>query len=86
MNILGVIFFQVNDHRWHEELAISSGEDRSSTLEGVFLSCLKFPNLFPCEDLVRTDDSNPLYIGIEADIVTITTLGWTRMDFFELFK
>ena len=85
MKILGVIFCLVNNHRWHEALAISSGEDQSSTPEGGSLSCLGFPNAFPCEELVGTDNSELLSIGIKYDLITIPNLGWTRLDFFEVF-
>ena len=35
VKILGVIFFLVNNHIWHEALSVSSGEYQSSTPEGV---------------------------------------------------
>ena len=59
MKILGVSFCLVNNHRWHEALAISSGEDQTSTPEGGFLSCLGSPNVFPHEELVGIDNSEP---------------------------
>ena len=55
LKILGVIFSLVHNHRWHEALAISSGEDQSSTPEGGSLSCLGFPNALAREELVGTD-------------------------------
>ena len=59
MNIMGVIFCLVNNHRWHEALAISSGGDHSSTPEGGSLSCLVFQNELPREELVGTDNFEP---------------------------
>ena len=59
MNILGVICSLVHNHRWNEALAISSGEDQSSTPEGGSLSCLVFPNALAREELVGTDDFEP---------------------------
>ena len=59
MNILGVNFSLVQNHRWHEALAVSSGEDQSSTPEGGSLSCLGFPNALAREELVGTDDFEP---------------------------
>ena len=59
MNILGIIFYLENDHRWHESLAISSGEDHSSTPEGVSLSYLVFTNVFTRKELVGADHSKP---------------------------
>ena len=83
VKILGVIFRLVKNHRWHEALVISYGEDQSSTPEGGSLSCLGFPNAFPCEELVCTDNSDTSSIWIEANLITIPNLGWTRLDFFE---
>ena len=54
MNILGVTLCLVNNHRLHEALAISSGENKRITPEGGDISCLVFPNVFPCEELVDT--------------------------------
>ena len=85
MKILGVIFCLVNNHGCNEALAISSGEDQSSTSEGVSLYCLGFPNAFLREELVGTDNSDPLSIGIKANLITIPNLVWTRLDFFEVF-
>ena len=59
MKILGVICCLVNNHRWHEALAISSGEDQISTTEGGSLSCLGFTNALPREELVGIDDFEP---------------------------
>ena len=59
MKIMGVIFCLVNDNMCHEALAISYGEDQSSTPEGGSLSCLGFPDVFLCEELVGTDNSEP---------------------------
>ena len=59
VKILGVIFCLVKNQRWHEALAISSGEDQSSTPEGGSLSCLGFPNALAREELVGTDDFEP---------------------------
>ena len=59
VNILGVICYLVNNHRWHEELAIRSGEENISTLEGVSIYCLVFPNEFPRKELVCTYKSEP---------------------------
>ena len=42
--ILGVIFCLVNNHRCHEAMPISSGEDQSSKPEWGSLSYLGFPN------------------------------------------
>ena len=85
MKILGVIFCLVNNHRWHEALAVSSVAYQTSKPEGGYISCLGFPNTFTREELVGTDNSEPLSIGIKADLVTIPNLGWTRLDFFEVF-
>ena len=85
MNILGVSFCLVNNHRWHEALAISSGEYQISIPEGGSLSCLGFPNALPREELVGTDKSEPLSIGIKSDLITIKNLGWARLDLFEVF-
>ena len=54
MKILGVIFCLVKNSRWHEALAISSGEDHSSTPEEGYLYCLVFTNALPHEELVGT--------------------------------
>ena len=43
--IVGVIFYLVNDHGWHEELSIRSVEDQISTPEGRSLSYLIFPDI-----------------------------------------
>ena len=59
VKILGVIFCLMNNHRWHEALATSSGEYQISTPEGGSLSCLGFTNAFPREELVCTDNSEP---------------------------
>ena len=59
VKILGVICFLVDNHRWHESLAISSGEDQRSTPEWGYFFCLGFPNAFPREELVGTDNSEP---------------------------
>ena len=85
VKILGFIFCLVNNHRCHESLAISSGEYQSITPEGLSLSCLVFPNSFPHEELVCTDNSETWSIWIEANLITIPNLGWTRLDFFEFF-
>ena len=55
MKILGVICCLVNNRRCHEALAISSGEDQSSTPEEGSLSYLGFPNALAREELVGTD-------------------------------
>ena len=81
----GCNFLPGENHRWHESLAISSGEDQSITPEGGSLSYLGFPNTFPREELVCTDDSEPWSIWIKANLITIPNLGWTRLDFFEVF-
>ena len=85
MKIMGVIFCLANTHRWHEALAVRSGEDRSSTPEGGSLSCLGFSHAFPHEELVGTDNYEPLSIGIKSDFITIPYLVRTRLDYFEVF-
>ena len=57
--ILSVILCLVNDHKWNKELSIISGEDQSITPEVGYLSCLRFTNIFPREELVGTDHSKP---------------------------
>ena len=59
MNILGVIFCVENNHRWYEALAISYGEDQSSTKEGGYISRLGFPNAFPRGAFLGTDNFEP---------------------------
>ena len=85
MKILGVTFYLVNNKRCYEVLAIISGEDQISTPEGGSFSCLGFRNAFPREELVGTDNSEPRYVGINADLITIPNLGCTRLDFFVIF-
>ena len=85
MNILVVICCLVNNHRWYEALVIISGEDQSSTPEGVSLSCLGFPIEFPRKELVGIYHSKPWSIWIEANLITIPNLGRTRLDLFEVF-
>ena len=59
VKILGVIFCLANNHRWHEALAITYDEDHSSTPEGGSLSCLVFTNVFPREEILCTENSEP---------------------------
>ena len=66
MKFLGVICSLVHKHRWHEALAISSGEDQSSTPEGGSLSCLGFPNALACEEL-------------EGYILILTMIHWDQI-------
>ena len=85
MNILGLIFCLLGNIRWHEALAVSSGEDHRSTPEGCSLSCLVFPNTFPRKNLyVHTTLSHDTFVS-KPILIIIPNLGWTRLNFFEVF-